>query len=733
LHLPDANTFAFAGSSADNYFTRYALWIRDLTDDLGEYYQKRDLATDSEPTGGPNYLVGMTIFCYDCHGGSARRDGPSDVDFNTAPQDIAFNGDRDIINGDVGYYELPDGQEPDAASPTPSLANIRSFPDDPNNIPGGHYVQSPMDNDEASTVIDNYEARDPDGKLLYKISIGDKLPCELCHDPHRGESASTSPPDEMFFRRMIQTGERLIVDRSSDAYFSAKMEASEFTRNGAGGVGDGRRMCQYCHGTGDWDPTKQNPGPSEGIAPLIVNWTQKTTIYGIQIRTPTTPNGSTAFPPPALPYHAKDDAQPACASCHNHNNVKSANCGACHDYPPTTGAHGKHLQTQATGGLVISCDVCHGPGAEQSDHPGHGDGGQAVASSNITLLGEANYVANYGTARPSWFDSTWGANGEATWTTLTDVTCQVRCHGNEVGSSDGDGPLSWNETADNTTYNNVCFYCHNLVTSAFQLQATSGTLYQASNAAANYVAPISGFSRGGHGDTAINDPAWFADSAPGTSVPLACVACHEESKEHFPVETGNPYRVSNAALNNSLPDNSNEVGPLTNLCTQTNCHPKILGSGDYGFLSAIKHPSDHWPTGNEVEINMTDNPSAPILSAGASSPSNPAYDPAGRTAVDLHIDRYVDHWGYWGAVSCTPGGDEEPFMPLDDSLSKQVGQDYDNVDSDLITCTTCHNPHGTDLHVVGQGCGQSSTLVSIPANKMLRLRDQDGEMCEACH
>ena len=131
---------------------------------------------------------------------------------------------------------------------------------------------------------------------------------------------------------------------------------------------------------------------------------------------------------------------------------------------------------------------------------------------------------------------------------------------------------------------------------------------------------------------------------------------------------------------------------------------------------------------------MTSNPAAQILNAGASSLSNPAYDPAGRTlTVDLNMDQYVDHWGYWGAVSCTPTGDEEPFMPLDDSLTKQVGENFDNTSSDLITCTTCHNPHGTDLYVSGQGCGQASTLTSIPANKMLRLRDQDGEMCAACH
>jgi hypothetical protein len=133
---------------------------------------------------------------------------------------------------------------------------------------------------------------------------------------------------------------------------------------------------------------------------------------------------------------------------------------------------------------------------------------------------------------------------------------------------------------------------------------------------------------------------------------------------------------------------------------------------------------------------MTGNPLAQILSEASSSTTTPAFDPAGRTTtVDLNIDRYVDHWGYWGASTTCTGttDDDEPFLPLDDPLEKQVGQDFDNVDTDLITCITCHNPHGTDLHVVGEGCGQATTNISIPANKMLRIRDQDGELCEACH
>ena len=213
LHYPDEGTAAFAGSSSGNYFAGYVLWKRDLTDNLNEYDQKRDLATDSDPVGGPNYLVGMTMLCYDCHGGDARVTGPDDSDFDPDPQDIAFAGDRGSLavadGSNVGYYELPTGREPGATYDAPSLSDVRDSYEVLDNIPGGHYVKTWM---EDGATDDNYEVRDPDGNLLYRISIGDKLPCEMCHDPHLKEPTTwvaTDPTDEVFFRRRIFTGKEL--------------------------------------------------------------------------------------------------------------------------------------------------------------------------------------------------------------------------------------------------------------------------------------------------------------------------------------------------------------------------------------------------------------------------------------------------------------------------------------------------------------------------------------------
>ncbi|MDF1534983.1 MAG: hypothetical protein P1S46_00585 [bacterium] len=746
LHLPDENTVSMAGSSSGNYFADHLLWKRDLTGDLAGYYQKRDLATDSYPSGGPNYLVGKTIFCYDCHGGDARVGGPTDNDFTNPPQDIAFAYDQDTDpNSDgsnLGYYELPSGRKPGTTNNAPSLPSVRDSYENPDNVPGGHYVKTWM-NDGATD--DNYEVRAPSGKLLYRISIADKLPCELCHDPHKGEI--TTSDDEVFFRRDIFVGEGsggagLVVDRSSESFWSSKkLQASPETRNGQG---NGRLMCIYCHGTSDWD---ENLSYSTGVSPLIVDWTRKTTIYGIRIRYPKDrvdwkeQKMSRSFPLPPVDAHLLDPGvpgagdDPPCQNCHQHNNAMSANCAGCHKYGSTLpGAHTKHVSNGLT------CDVCHGVGAELGQQPGHSFAAIPIDADKITLLGSSGYEASWG-ARPSWFGSTWGGPGisgdtEVTYTTLNDFACvNVRCHGLEGGES-----VPWNGLAGSPTYNSICFDCHNISPASFQLPG--GSFFQASNAAANYVGPISGFSRGGHGDSTINDPAWFTDSAPGTSVPLACVACHDESQGHFPVESGNPYRVSDAALNNSLPGRSSAEGPLTNLCTQTDCHPKVLGGGDYGFLTdTIKHPSDHFPISNPAAVLM-DYPAAAINLESPSSTTTPAYDPQWRSIpVDLHIDRYVDHWGYWGAVACTSdGSDDDPFMPLGDPLIRQVGENFDNYDGgtpsekyQLVTCVTCHSPHGTDLYVSGQGCGQASTLTSIPDNNMLRLREQDDELCMGCH
>lgn len=394
--------------------------------------------------------------------------------------------------------------------------------------------------------------------------------------------------------------------------------------------------------------------------------------------------------------------------------------GSCHNIPPATGAHLSHTD----GLLPMPCDTCHGEGADGSDHPGHDDG-------SLTVLGQGTYESDHGT-RPAWYGSVWGSSAAFDGFDPGSSLCSgLVCHGLE--------PVGWNHYLSSDTYNSVCRGCHNITTASFKLPGDM-IVYRASNAAANYEGPISGFSLGGHGDTGINNPLWFRDSAPGSSVPLACVACHDAGSPHFPVTVDNPYRMPALALANNLPGASNTEGLITNLCTRTDCHPKYSTGSTRGYLTqSLKHPNDHFPLSTGVNADptiMTSNPFAYILSEAVSSTTDPAYDPIGRAnPVGLSIDRYVDHWAYWNpsAPATAETSDDEPFLPLGDPLLMQVGDSYDNTPSMLVVCTTCHNPHGTDLHIPGQNPGVASTLATIPANRMLRLRNMTDELCEACH
>jgi hypothetical protein len=80
------------------------------------------------------------------------------------------------------------------------------------------------------------------------------------------------------------------------------------------------------------------------------------------------------------------------------------------------------------------------------------------------------------------------------------------------------------------------------------------------------------------------------------------------------------------------------------------------------------------------------------------------------------LDSFVDFWSGQDAV-----GSPTAVLPLERYLPGGLA-------TDKVMCVTCHNPHGTDLHVEDTGGNRS-----IPDNNMLRLRDENNMLCEGCH
>ncbi|MDF1527284.1 MAG: hypothetical protein P1S59_13665, partial [bacterium] len=626
---------------------------------------------------------GNTTACETCHGGSTPSGSAKSYWSSTTGQWLTDGGYCESCHGDytaaqIGGIDAPTragavfdsaghGKVTDTA--TWGGSNCADCHDeyDASHVNGslGDNRLNTVNGNDYSTSVNDFCANSCHSLVVtaHFVSGGssdDGNRCDLCHDPH-GQSGH-----DAMIAAAIGSPAKTVVG------FTDKTQRSSYVvvNPGAGNYG----VCQVCH-----DPNE------------VIHFNQ------------TTSDGATHF------------GAAVCTDCHDHTTTVAfeVSCGACHaDAGSLPLAHNKHAETQSPGGVQISCDVCHGVGAETGSHPGHAAGITTVTATNITLLGQSSYVGSYG-ARPSWFSSTWGGPSffgatSVSFTDTSDFTCDnVRCHGGES--------VVWNQTADAgaSTYSDVCFNCHNITPATFQLPG--GTLYQAVNAAANYVGPISGFSRGGHGDSNINNVAWFEDVAPASSVPLGCVACHDETTDHFPVDSADRYRVGTAAA-------AGGQTKVTTLCVS--CHSEET---DFHFVSSPKHPSDNftiWGGGGTIDVFMSDGGMSVFTT----------HDPVASPSVGSHIDQFVDHWKLYGATGATDSDTSDDFvprLPLGDSLDPVWNSD--NTVGERVTCITCHNPHGTDLFVSGETPGSGSTVSQIPANKMLRLRDQDDELCGVCH
>jgi len=179
------------------------LWARSLA-------QERKIFSQTER---PNYTLGVTLLCYDCHDDHSTVDDDPPINaFLYPPQDIAFS-DGPGKNSKVGFYEtIPPGSIGESG--------LGDLPPEGMET-GGHYIKT------ASLT-----------ETTNGINTGDKLSCSLCHDPHNRPGGN-----EAFLRSPLGT--------TSD-----RLRASRNSRNG---TGTGREICAACHGYSESDLPKNTP------------------------------------------------------------------------------------------------------------------------------------------------------------------------------------------------------------------------------------------------------------------------------------------------------------------------------------------------------------------------------------------------------------------------------------------------------------------------------------------
>jgi hypothetical protein len=505
------------------------LWSRDLTSE-GAYF---------EQTADPDYIPSFSILCYDCHINASAAsptpdDDPSGWSAGKEPQDVAFtDGPPEDGGADVGYYEMQDGTIPALGNPAPTDGSPT----------GGHYWKS-----------------EPSGTPDY--GRGDKLPCNICHDPHDRASGG----NEVMF--LVATGD----GAGGSIPLGDNRRASGNTREG---TGTGRDMCAACHSYSD------SSGPGVPNDPVVM--------WGVTL----------PKPPAGIADHASGGTAP-CTDCHGHNAV-AVSCTGCHgssadntiwpdetltartSYPDREGRHARHLEelvtrlneTPASGGgwadlprtlQTISvgeqkrlCEYCH-------DDPA-GAGGTGHYPLNYTY---SDSPADVGAFNPLWdtafppdlVDS--GASyAPATYDLSNNYTgggtcASIDCHNNKETQAISFG---WYDTVAGT-----CTICH--------------------TAGGAGVDPQSGLHD-------LNDASYGTVSHDGSfGSGYSCVNCHQDgpTDAHIDGAADTPatalfaWNVTSMNLSLNLPGDSTD-----NTCTSS-CHSD---GGDWRRLWSLAADGDH--------------------------------------------------------------------------------------------------------------------------------------------
>jgi predicted CxxxxCH...CXXCH cytochrome family protein len=464
-----------------------------------------------------------------------------------------------------------------------------------------------------------------------------------------------------------------------------------------------------------------------------------------------------------------------CITCHKHefddnyapnsqDGFMPSGCDGCHGFPPvpvaaTTppeenytgggGAHQQHVDfltaqlaippTEVQGRAQELCGPCHG----QDPLGDHAASGEAAGTWNIGSRAQVNLVAR--TA------SSWGAAGTYGGSSVaapgtnppgnsvdtTDSRCaNLDCHGSAATEI-----LHWNvDTAADTAgdpedgleKSQVCEGCHDQTPAQVRVYPAGvnpPATYtgNAPDAAANYYQTISGYGRGGHGDAEIQNEDPGVNSDPGHVTPIDCTACHADAAEHFPAVAGDLHRLganatlettshTGAGLCNSCHDGATYPGP-------GNHHPSLRGTASNGTRNIVVSAASQ-----EIRTAVSGTTSWVDGSGGSCGIGDDfcEQDAYGAANFSGNPDFYVDGWGgNPGDSNQSPPPQPSPFavLPLLQYVGNQSGL------TNAVMCVTCHNPHGTDLYVFDPG-GIGS---SISDNNMLRVRDSDNSLCNACH
>jgi len=363
-----------------------------------------------------------------------------------------------------------------------------------------------------------------------QVAHGSRVECTQCHNPHlASDTAPTVDPDDL-----VSSWTSSVPEFCKACHDGTPPPGVQFPATAPGEGWDQREYDDHPHS----NPTNtctdcHSPHGSTNlllVQPEIAGSNVVFTERGVGAYTQGQPdyNGVCEVCHTQTRFHRGDASgdhnhglTTACVECHLHKTEFLPNCGACHEATPetlTTGSHATHF-TSPLGPEIISCDPCHGPGAETATHPGH-------------LNGQVNFIG--------------GPDDVLAATTACD-----ECH-SPAGLADGvaEAKPAWSDGVYELDgrlragHERWCLGCHD-----------DDPRTPATNESARidgiYAPPIGGDGQAygyyvtGHGRTGTRYPSmsWQATGAQGNpAASLACDWCHDIQSPHIDGVAGSQLR-----------------------------------------------------------------------------------------------------------------------------------------------------------------------------------------------